>query len=66
MARGLRAGVDALPGGEAPLHESASRVGLYWRDRNLKFHRYDHVDPNPDVESLLAEVDADPTCIFWG
>lgn len=39
---------------------------LYWRDRNLKFHRYDLVDPSPDVESLLAEVDADPTCIFWG
>ncbi|MEX2619198.1 MAG: DUF3024 domain-containing protein [Egibacteraceae bacterium] len=39
---------------------------LYWRDRNLKFHRYDIVDPSPDVESLLAEVDRDPGCIFWG
>ncbi|MGI8794346.1 MAG: DUF3024 domain-containing protein [Acidimicrobiales bacterium] len=39
---------------------------LYWRDRNLKFHRYDVVDPNPAVEALLAEVDADPTGIFWG
>lgn len=39
---------------------------LYWRDRNLKFHRYDLADPSPDVEYLLAEVDADPTCIFWG
>ena len=38
----------------------------YWRDRNLKFHRYDIVDPGPDVESLLAEVDTDPTSIFWG
>ncbi len=39
---------------------------LYWRDRNLKFHRYDRADPGADVESLLAEVDADPTAIFWG
>ncbi len=39
---------------------------LYSRDRNLKFHRYDIADPSPDVESLLAEVDADPTCIFSG
>lgn len=39
---------------------------LFWRDRNLKFHLYDLVDPTPNVDELLAEVDADPTCIFWG
>lgn len=39
---------------------------LYWCDRNLKFRLYDLVDPTPNVEALLAEVDADPTCIFWG
>ena len=39
---------------------------IYWRDRNLKFHAYDLVPPTANVEALLAEIDADPTCIFWG
>jgi hypothetical protein len=39
---------------------------LYWRDRNLKFHLYDLVEPTSNIEDLLAEVDRDPTCIFWG
>jgi hypothetical protein len=37
-----------------------------WRDRNLTFHAYDLVSPTANVEALLAEIDADPTCIFWG
>lgn len=39
---------------------------IYWRDRNLRFHLYDLVEPTPQVERLLAEIDADPTCVFWG
>ncbi len=39
---------------------------IYGRDRNLKFRAYDLVPPTPNVETLLAEIDADPTCIFWG
>lgn len=39
---------------------------LYWRDRNLKFHRYDFSEPTKDVSELLAEIDRDPTGIFWG
>ncbi|MGB1225866.1 MAG: DUF3024 domain-containing protein [Mycobacterium sp.] len=39
---------------------------LYWRDRNLKFHRYDLLDPSPHIEDLLTEIDSDPTAIFWG
>lgn len=39
---------------------------IYWRDRHLKFHAYDLIDPTPNIEVLLAEIDADPTCIFWG
>jgi hypothetical protein len=30
---------------------------LYWRDRNLKFHRYDLIQPSPNVGDLIAEVD---------
>lgn len=39
---------------------------LYWRDRNLRFHEYDRVPATANVEDLLAEVDRDPTAIFWG
>lgn len=39
---------------------------LYWRDRNLKFHKYDPVPPTPHVDRLIAEIESDPTAIFWG
>lgn len=39
---------------------------LLWRDRNLRWHRYGGIEPAPTVVPLLAEVDADPTAIFWG
>jgi len=39
---------------------------LYWRDRNLRFHEYDLLQPTDRLEDLLMEVDLDPTAIFWG
>jgi hypothetical protein len=39
---------------------------LFWRDRNLLWHRYDRMDPAAHVEPLLTEIDSDPTAIFWG
>ena len=39
---------------------------LYWRDRNLRFHTYDRLAPSVNVNDLLAEIDRDPTAIFWG
>jgi hypothetical protein len=38
---------------------------LYWRDRNLRFHACDLLAPSHRVEDLLAEIDRDPTGIFW-
>jgi Protein of unknown function (DUF3024) len=38
---------------------------LYWRDRNLRFHAYD-LPPSRAVDDLLAEINRDPTGIFWG
>ena len=38
----------------------------YWRDRNLRIHRFDLIPPSPHVEELLAAVDTDSTGIFWG
>jgi hypothetical protein len=39
---------------------------LYWVDSDDGFHRYDQLDPKNHVTGLLDEIDADPTCIFWG
>jgi hypothetical protein len=39
---------------------------LYWPDRNSRFHRYDDLAPTPTLDRLLAEIEADPICIFWG
>ena len=39
---------------------------LYSADRNSKFQRYRDAEATPHVTELLDEIDADPTCIFWG
>jgi hypothetical protein len=39
---------------------------LYWRDRNARWHRYDQIEPSSHVTTLLDEIEADPTGIFWG
>jgi hypothetical protein len=46
----------------SPTHQQWT---LLWRDRNLNWHRY-HSAPAAHVDPLLAEIDADPTAIFWG
>jgi len=48
-------------------YSKATRLwSLYWRDRNLEFHEYNRVPASASVDELLAEVDRDPTAIFWG
>lgn len=44
----------------------SDRWTLYWPDRNSRWHLDDNVDPSPDIATLLAEVDRDPTGIYWG
>lgn len=39
---------------------------LYWQDRNRKWRVYEDAPPAKSLGTLLAEVDRDPTCIFWG
>ena len=39
---------------------------LYCQFRDLKWHRYDPRPTARSFEALLAEVEADPTGIFWG
>lgn len=39
---------------------------LYCADRNSHWYEYDDLDPSQRLEDLIADVDADPTGIFWG
>ena len=43
-----------------------NRWTLYYPDRNNKWNEYYDLDPDPDFNELLQEVEEDPTCIFWG
>lgn len=43
-----------------------SRWTLYWPDRNSRWHIDDGIHPALDLAPLLAEVDRDPTGIYWG
>jgi Protein of unknown function (DUF3024) len=39
---------------------------LHWRGSDDRWHPYDRVRPSSDTRHLLAEIDADPTGLFWG
>jgi DUF3024 family protein len=43
----------------------SGRWALDWRDRNQRWHPYD-LKTTGALGELLAEVDADPTSVFWG
>lgn len=39
---------------------------LYCQHRDLRWHEYQRLPAARSIDRLLAEVDADPTGIFWG
>jgi hypothetical protein len=39
---------------------------LYWADRNDRWHKYEDLEPTADIQAVLAEIDEDPTGIFFG
>ncbi|MFZ0229114.1 MAG: DUF3024 domain-containing protein [Mycobacterium sp.] len=39
---------------------------LYWRDRNLKYHRYQPLEPSLQIQDLLDYLDSGADPIFWG
>ena len=39
---------------------------LYWQRRDLKWHAYDLLSSSPDLKELVAEIDKDPYCCFFG
>jgi hypothetical protein len=42
------------------------RWSLYCRDGNERWWAYEGIGTSASVDPLLAEIDADPTGIFWG
>jgi hypothetical protein len=46
--------------------DDAARYTLHWADRNGRWHPYSRVRPTRHIETILQEIDDDPTCIFWG
>lgn len=48
-------------------HDPANATwSLHWRGSDDRWHSHDRVKPTSDIRRLLAEIDADPTGIFWG
>jgi hypothetical protein len=39
---------------------------LYWSDRNNKWHEDENLAPVKNLDLILAELDRDPTGIYWG
>jgi len=46
--------------------EDSRTWSLYWIDGSDRWWLYDDAEPAPDLGPLLAEIDEDPTGIFWG
>ena len=55
-----------LPVAQFRFEPETLKWSLYCCDRNCKWHLYQGVKPTTAPEALLAEVDKDPTGIFWG
>jgi hypothetical protein len=39
---------------------------LYWQDRNSRWHEDEGLAPVKNLDLILAELDRDPTGIYWG
>jgi hypothetical protein len=46
--------------------ERSRSWGLYWPRATGRWLRYDGISCSPDVDTLLDEIDADPSGVFWG
>ena len=55
-----------MPVAQFRFDEQEKTWELFQADRNGRWHWYLNAAPTTDFEALLAELDADPTGIFWG
>jgi len=47
-------------------YEGAGTWTLYFGDRYGKWTMYFDLDPKIDIDTIVAELEEDPTCVFWG
>ena len=48
-------------------YQPATRLWrLYWADRHGRWNYYDDLQPTTELDEVIAEIDDDPTCIFFG
>lgn len=59
-------GPEWTKGKVAQLRYEDERWAIYSRDRNGHWHFYYLFEPTPDLSAALAEINFDPTGIFWG
>jgi hypothetical protein len=45
---------------------ASAQWALYCADRNGRWHRYDRLKPTHRFDTVLEEIERDPTGIFWG
>ncbi len=50
--------MDAIPIARLSYTKKTGLWTLYWRDRHLKFHRYQFLDPSPHVQDLLDHIES--------
>ncbi|HZA74989.1 MAG TPA: DUF3024 domain-containing protein [Acidimicrobiales bacterium] len=55
-----------LPIAQLRYQPTTQRWTLYWADRNDRWHSYEDLDPTTDLDTIIREIDQDPTCIFFG
>ena len=56
----------SMPIAQLRYDEKTGKWTLYWADRNDRWHKYEDPPPTKEIDHILAEIDRDPTGIFWG
>lgn len=55
-----------MPIAQIRYDDKTGKWTLYCADRNDKWHEYIDIDATKNIDKILAEIDDDPTGIFWG
>ena len=63
---GRLVGITDLPVAKIKFVRTANEWRLYWMRSDLKWHGYDLLPSSRDLEELVAEIDKDPYCCFFG
>jgi len=56
----------SMPIAQMRFDEKTGEWTLFCADRNDKWHEYYDMEPTKDIDKILAEINEDPTGIFWG